>query len=92
MSPYPIAYAEGDQISPSPSTARLARIQRQVAQEQGCAFLDRLALEGGPKMAIRWLNTKPRILSGDYVHLTNQGSEKVGTDVARELLTRLSND
>jgi len=90
MSPYPIAYADGDQINPSPATALLAKMQRQVAHEQGCAFLDRQALEGGPKMALRWLNTHPRILSGDYVHLTNTGSEKVGTDVAQKLLHGLA--
>jgi lysophospholipase L1-like esterase len=92
MSPYPIAYVEGDQPVPSPTTARLARVQRQVAQEYGCAFLDRLALEGGPAVALQWLNTRPRILSGDYVHLTHSGSEKVGTDVAKELLNQLSRD
>jgi len=90
MSPYPIAYADGDQINPSPATALLAKMQREVAKEQGCAFLDRQAMEGGPKMALRWLNTKPRILSGDYVHLTNSGSEKVGTDVAQKLLHGLA--
>jgi lysophospholipase L1-like esterase len=89
MSPYPIAYADGDQVAPSASTAQLAKMQRQVAREQGCAFLDRLTLEGGPKTALRWLSSRPRILSGDYVHLTNPGSEKVGTDVAQTLLTRL---
>jgi hypothetical protein len=89
MSPYPIAYADGDQVAPSTSTEKLAKMQRQVAEEHGCAFLDRLTLEGGPKTALRWLNSRPRILSGDYVHLTSPGSEKVGTDVAMTLLTRL---
>jgi lysophospholipase L1-like esterase len=89
MSPYPVAYVDGGQVAPSPSTAMLARMQRQVAQEQGCAWLDRVALEGGPETAMQWLNSKPRILSGDYVHLTHSGSEKVGVDVAQVLLTRL---
>jgi hypothetical protein len=89
MSPYPIAIAVDDDVVPSPSVARLAAQQKKVALDKGCAFLDRQLLAGGPRMALRWLNAKPRILSGDYVHLTRAGSEAVGIDVARILLAHL---
>jgi hypothetical protein len=89
MSPYPIAYTENDKVEPSLATLPLAKLQRKIAREAGCAFLDRLKLAGGPRQALKWLNGRPRILSGDYVHLTEPGSEKVGTDVANALLTHL---
>ena len=71
---------------PSPSLPILTRQQRQAAAEAGCAFLDREQLAGGPKAALKWLEAKPRILSGDYTHLTTVGAEKVGREMAKILI------
>jgi hypothetical protein len=90
MSPYPIAYAADDQVLASPSTALLVAQQRRVARARGCAFLDRLDLEGGAEKALEWLTSQPKLLSADNVHLTHSGAEKVGGDVARLLLRQLA--
>ena len=92
MSPYPIAYAVDDKVLPSPSTVLLAVQQRKLALRLGCAFLDRLSMEGGAEQSLKWLNTHPKLLSGDNVHLTRAGAEKVGNDIANLLLKQLTGE
>ena len=48
-----------------------------------------ICLEGGAQQSLKWLNSHPKLLSGDNVHLTRAGAEKVGSDVAELLLKEL---
>jgi lysophospholipase L1-like esterase len=86
ISPYPIVVSQDGNLSASTAVSILARYQREAAEEVGCAFLDRERLSGGPEMGLKWLDSKPRLLSGDYVHLTEKGSERLGRQMARVLL------
>jgi hypothetical protein len=82
VSPYPVVVSQDGELSPSGAVAILAKYQRQAAGDAGCAFLDRELLAGGPQSGLKWLESKPRLLSGDYVHLTAAGSEHVGRQMA----------
>lgn len=86
LSPYPIVISTDGNLSASTAVSVLARYQRGAAEEAGCAFLDRERLTGGPETGLKWLESKPRLLSGDYVHLTEKGSERLGRQMARVLL------
>ncbi len=86
MTPYPIILRG---MRPSPTTARLAAIVRKAADEAGCLYIDREALAGGPNVALDWIQKKPRMLSGDFIHLTDVGAALVGREVAGILLPAL---
>jgi hypothetical protein len=86
LSPYPIVVSQDGALEPSAAVSVLARYQREAALQAGCAFLDRERMAGGPSTGLRWLESKPRYLSGDYVHLTEIGSEHMGMQIARVLL------
>lgn len=56
-------------------TAEVARIQRQVAPEYGCAFWDWQAAMGGAGSILGWRMQQPPLASADYIHLTQRGYE-----------------
>lgn len=65
---------------------RLVAHQRRLAAEQGCAFFDTYEAMGGAGTAARWYAARPRLMSGDFLHPTVQGSEIVGGLVRDALL------
>lgn len=56
-------------------TAEVARIQRRVAPEFGCAFWDWQAAMGGEGSILAWRMQEPPLSSADYIHLTQRGYE-----------------
>lgn len=64
----------------------VSRHHKHAAEAQGCAFLDRFELAGGPTAAVRWASGHPRILAGDYQHMTSIGAERMGRAIAAVLL------
>jgi len=65
---------------------RVVAAQRQVAQDQHCAFFDSFAAMGGPGAIVRWVRSSPRLASGDYQHLTEAGSRVLGALLYKALL------
>ena len=65
-------------------------LQRQVALDRGCAFFDLFEATGGPGTARRWFRSQPRLISGDYTHLTPDGARAVGEILHHTLLRGLS--
>jgi len=61
-------------------------VQREVAAEIGCAFLDLRELMGGPGSYDRWSSVSPRLAQGDGVHLTVQGYRVLGERIAGAIL------
>lgn len=59
----------------------------EVAEAQGCAFLDFFEASGGAGTARRWYRSRPRLISGDYIHPTYDGGRFAG-DFFYELLMR----
>jgi lysophospholipase L1-like esterase len=87
IGPYPSGKTRDDGTVARVGEA-VSRHQRAAAEREGCAFLDRFALSGGPMAAIRWATGHPRVLSGDYHHMTRLGAERMGQAVANVLLAQ----
>jgi GDSL-like Lipase/Acylhydrolase family len=85
VGPYPVGKPEGSHPE-ARNAARVTASQRRAAEQAGCAFIDRFHDAGGAPTAGRWRSTYPRILSGDYRHLTHHGSERMGQALAAALL------
>jgi lysophospholipase L1-like esterase len=61
-------------------------VQRRVAAERGCGFIDLQHLMGGPGSHRQWQQQQPPLAQADGVHLTIRGYLQLGEAVARELL------
>ena len=66
------------QITTPPSLPRLVDIQRRVATETGCAFFNTFQAMGGEGTMGRWYESKPRLVSADFMHPLPAGARKVG--------------
>lgn len=86
VGPYPVGKPEGSHPE-ARNARRLTTMQREAAEAVGCAFVDRFHLAGGAMAVTRWRSTHPRILSGDYRHLTHHGSRRMGMALATTLLS-----
>jgi lysophospholipase L1-like esterase len=61
---------------PFPHLDEVIEIQRQVAQQQGCAFWDWRAAMGGPGSVRQWVQAG--LGQADYTHLTGAGYRLLG--------------
>jgi hypothetical protein len=57
----------------------LVEAQQDVATATGCAFLNAYEAIGGQGTMRRWYHSSPRLVEGDYRHLTEAGSRVVGS-------------
>jgi hypothetical protein len=64
-------------VSP-PVVRRITTPQREVALEHGCAYFDLQAAMGGEGSAARWARQRPRLVAGDYTHVTPEGAARLG--------------
>ncbi len=60
--------------------------QRAAASDAGCAFFDTYRATGGEGTVARWREARPPLLIADLGHLTDAGSEVVGTLLLKALL------
>lgn len=61
-------------------TEWVARVQREVGPEFGCATWDLQAAMGGPGSMLQWyFNAEPKLAAGDLIHLSVDGYREVGT-------------
>jgi lysophospholipase L1-like esterase len=65
---------------------RLIEVQRQVAEETGCAFFNTFEAMGGDGTMVRWYSSTPRLVSGDYMHPMPAGAARVGALFEQALL------
>jgi lysophospholipase L1-like esterase len=70
----------------APSTERVIRVLREVAEQQGCAFWSSRAAMGGPRSMIRWRRTSPPWGHEDGVHLTREGYQRLASALVSDLL------
>ncbi|HLK20904.1 MAG TPA: GDSL-type esterase/lipase family protein [Bryobacteraceae bacterium] len=66
------------QITTPPTLPRLVEIQRQIAEETGCAFFNTFQAMGGEGTMARWYENQPRLVSADFMHPLPAGAKKVG--------------
>jgi lysophospholipase L1-like esterase len=77
--------AQPDWTTP-PRVREIEATQRQVAADQGCAFVSALDAMGGPGSFRTWLKQDPPLASADRIHLTPKGYAELGGKVAAALL------
>src|SRR5690606_23458961 len=64
----------------------ITELQRQVASELGCGFVSARDIMGGDGGFLAWRQASPPLASADGVHLSKEGYEKLGAELARLLL------
>jgi lysophospholipase L1-like esterase len=74
-------------FSPRPLTEQLSDVQRRVSAELGCGFFDLQRFMGGSMSMLRWVSAEPPLGTGDYVHFTQAGYEKLAAVLYDDLLT-----
>ncbi len=66
--------------------ALVTEVQRQAAEDAGCAFSSAMELMGGEGSFARWMSMRPSLARSDHVHLTIAGYRQLGQLLAHELL------
>jgi lysophospholipase L1-like esterase len=69
----------GGQVRTRTRVPQLVEAQQEVAEATGCAFFNAYEAIGGHGTMRRWYRSSPRLVEGDYRHLTEAGSRVVGT-------------
>lgn len=67
-------------------TGMVIDVQRRVAHKYGCGYWDWRAAMGGELSMLSWRHSKPVQASGDYVHFTRRGYEKLADLFYAELM------
>ena len=62
-------------------------VQREVAAQTGCMFMDLREMMGGPGSYDRWAAMAPPLAQGDGVHLTVRGYRVLGEQIGARLLS-----
>ncbi len=65
--------------------AEIGRIQKQVAQAQGCHFWSMLDAMGGAGSAYRWAQQNPAWMARDLIHFTVPGYQRLAQLMAQDL-------
>ncbi len=79
----------GELLTP-PLIVILRDAQRRIAHEQGCAFFDTLAWQGGPGAMARWRDQTPPLAREDGIHFTELGYRLLGAQLVRSLVNALA--
>lgn len=64
----------------------ITELQRRAASDLGCGFVSARELMGGDGGFMAWRQASPPLARADGVHLSSEGYEKLGTDLATHLL------
>ncbi len=86
IGPLDQATRENGQIVSKPTLEKLIRFQREVAEEEGCAYWDARAAMGGENAFKEWLSYTPSLASPDLAHLTGRGRKRIGDTLADVLM------
>lgn len=86
IGPLDQAMRENGQIISKPTLDKIIRFQREVAEEEGCAYWDARAAMGGANAFRDWLAVKPALASPDLAHLTGRGRKRIGDTLADVLM------
>lgn len=77
-------------LTTPPLITTLRDAQRRIAHEQGCAFFDTLAWQGGPGAMARWRDQTPPLAREDGIHFTESGYRLLGAQLVRSLVHAVS--
>lgn len=82
ITPLDQATRERGEIKSKENLEKMVRLQREAAEEQGCAFWDAWRAMGGEGAFARWLAHDPPLAWTDLMHLSDEGLEIVGHSFA----------
>jgi lysophospholipase L1-like esterase len=80
------AYRKNGKYVTAPGVAALIKIQRELAFENECAFLNLYETMGGEGTIARWAEKKPILAYKDYTHFNNSGAAKVGRLITQSIM------
>jgi lysophospholipase L1-like esterase len=65
--------------------ARIGRIQAQVAADAGCSAWSMQDAMGGPGHSYEWAHRSPALMSGDLIHFTVAGYQRLAQGFAKDM-------
>jgi lysophospholipase L1-like esterase len=71
--------APGGRVITLPSIPKIVEMQRRVALETHCAFLNMFEAMGGEGTMARWHEGRKHLVGGDLTHPNGDGAQTVGT-------------
>jgi lysophospholipase L1-like esterase len=78
--------APGGSIVTLPAIPKIVEMQRRVALETHCAFLNMFAAMGGEGTMARWREGRNHLVGGDLTHPNAAGAQTVGTLISTALI------
>jgi lysophospholipase L1-like esterase len=69
-----------------PKLDALRALLQQIAERNGAAYLSLAEIMGGPCSIDRWVHAEPRLALPDHVHLSDEGSRRVGRAIYQALM------
>ena len=86
VSPMDRGTHSGGKIVTLPAIPKIVELQRRVALESNCAFLNLFAAMGGEGTMAKWHEGKNHLVGGDLTHPTADGAEKVGALIFQAIM------
>jgi lysophospholipase L1-like esterase len=90
MSPMDRGQNNGGDIETLPTIPRIVDIQHRVAAELHCGFFNTFEIMGGAGTMARWYDSRPPLVSADFIHPTPAGARIIATAFVRELTAGLN--
>src|SRR4030095_4053030 len=76
----------GGRIGTLPAIPKIVEMQRRVARETHCAFLNLFAAMGGEGTMARWHDGRKHLVGADLTHPNAEGAQTVGTLIYTALM------
>jgi D-alanyl-lipoteichoic acid acyltransferase DltB (MBOAT superfamily) len=83
-----MAFQDGTRVKPYPNIPKIIKAQRNAAESEGAAFWDARTAMGGQSSIVKWFNMNPPLAKPDYVHLTDQGADRLAQLMVKDLFTQ----
>jgi lysophospholipase L1-like esterase len=80
------AYRKNGKYVTAPGVAALIKVQKELAIENECAFLNLYETMGGEGTMAKWAEKKPILAYKDYTHFNNSGAAKVGRLITQSIM------
>ena len=79
-------HAAGGRVTTLDSIPKIVEMQRRVARDTGCGFLNLFAAMGGEGTMARWHEGRHHLVGGDLTHPTADGAITVGVLIYRAIV------
>jgi lysophospholipase L1-like esterase len=86
VSPMDRGTHSGGKVITLPAIPKIVEMQRRVATETNCAFLNLFAAMGGEGTMAKWHEGRNHLVGGDLTHPTAEGAETIGGLIYQALM------